>query len=435
MCAQGRFSSWKSRDGKRRVEVRRAARRGGAWLFAGILLLAAAGAFHYLTARSPGEVLILGLEVARAGAVPAAVDGAGAAGTDDIPGWRSRIVSVPSSGPRVEPAPLTRGFQDASSPALSYDGAWLLFAGRRGPGEPWALWEMRADGSHRRRVTGGNGEPRDPCYLPDGKIVFSDRASLPEPVASGGGRSLFICDRDGSRMRRITFGAGGDSRPGVLDDGRVLFERRAASEAGGDPPAQMIVNPDGTGLARFDGGSIRPAAEEPAWGGADGGGVLPGEKVVSVLRAAPRSQPRPLTSVVDETKDSGRLLCLDVYQSRIARIAQLRPGEVETVRVYEAAAPGDAKLLGEAPVEPDGSFYMEAPVDTPLRLELVGHAGRALASCHGGVWVRPNESRACIGCHEDPDLAPENRLPQAVRKSPVRLGAAATPGAGAENRE
>jgi len=435
MCAQGRFSSWKSRDGKRRVEVRRAVRRGGAWLFAGILLLAAAGAFHYLTARSPGEVLILGLEVAPAGAVPAAVHGASAAGTGDIPGWRSRIVSVPSSGPKMNPAPLTRGFQDASSPALSYDGAWLLFPGRRGPGEPWALWEMHVDGSHRRRVTGGNGEPRDPSYLPDGKIVFSDRASRPEPAASGGARSLFTCDRDGSRMRRITFGAGDDSRARVLDDGRVLFERRGASRAGGDPPAQMIVNPDGTGLARFDGGSIRPAMEEPAWGGADGAGVLPGENVVSVLRAAPRPRPRPLTSVVNETNDSGRLLCLDVYQSRIARVAQLRPGAAETVRVYEAAAPGDAKLLGQAPVEPDGSFYLEVPVDTPLRLELVGRAGRALASCSAGVWVRPNESRACIGCHDDPDLAPENRLPQAVRKPPVRLVAAAAPGARAESRE
>lgn len=268
---------------------------------------------------------------------------------------------------------------------------------------------LAAGGAFSRRVgAGGNGDLRDAVPLPDGRVVFSGPAAgAPE---ADGGRSLFACAPDGTQMKRITFGPGIDSKPRLLPDGRVAFERRRPA---GDAAEWMVVNPDGTGLVRFHGQAPPQGLDLSAAG----------------------ARPRALTSVVDASKDSGRLLCLDVRVSRLPSVARLAPGGVEKVRVYTGgdgsarqgagaagALPG---LLGEAPVEPDGSFFLEVPADTPLRLEIVGRGGRRLALCDGGLWVRPNESRACIGCHEDPDLAPENRLPLAVRKSAVRLAPSA----------
>ena len=80
-----------------------------------------------------------------------------------------------------------------------------------------------------------------------------------------------------------------------------------------------------------------------------------------------------------------------------------------------AARTSDAKpFVALSPVYPDGSFFLTVPADTPLRLDLIGEQNEVLAALTSGLWVRPNENRGCIGCHEDPQIAPENRLPLAV---------------------
>jgi len=65
------------------------------------------------------------------------------------------------------------------------------------------------------------------------------------------------------------------------------------------------------------------------------------------------------------------------------------------------------RLVGEAPVEADGSFNVEVPADVPLLLQTLDERGLALATC-GWFWVKPREKRGCIGCHEDPERVPEN---------------------------
>jgi hypothetical protein len=117
---------------------------------------------------------------------------------------------------------------------------------------------------------------------------------------------------------------------------------------------------------------------------------------------------------------TGTLLCLDVYNSRIPTLAALPPGSIRRVRITTRNAAGE-DLSGEAPVMSDGSFFVEVPADTPLRIHLLGDGGDALASFESGIWVRPNENHGCIGCHEAPEMAPENRQPLAVQHPPVSL--------------
>jgi len=57
------------------------------------------------------------------------------------------------------------------------------------------------------------------------------------------------------------------------------------------------------------------------------------------------------------------------------------------------------QILGYAPVEPDGSFKLHVPADTPLGLAIVDAKGRAIQTHFNWIQVRPGERRTCDGCH------------------------------------
>jgi len=85
------------------------------------------------------------------------------------------------------------------------------------------------------------------------------------------------------------------------------------------------------------------------------------------------------------------------------------------VRAFRAVAPpsstmglrsaiGDTdfemqQILGYAPVEPDGSFKLVVPADTPIGLAIVDAKGRAFQTHTNWIQVRPGERRTCDGCH------------------------------------
>ncbi len=58
-----------------------------------------------------------------------------------------------------------------------------------------------------------------------------------------------------------------------------------------------------------------------------------------------------------------------------------------------------AQILGYAPVEPDGSFKLQVPADTPLALAIIDSQGRAFQTHTNWIQVRPGERRTCDGCH------------------------------------
>jgi hypothetical protein len=57
------------------------------------------------------------------------------------------------------------------------------------------------------------------------------------------------------------------------------------------------------------------------------------------------------------------------------------------------------QILGYAPVEPDGSFKLLVPADTPLGLAILDSKGRAIQTHLNWIQVRPGERRTCDGCH------------------------------------
>ncbi len=280
-----------------------------------------------------------------------------------------------------------------------------------------------------------SGDCHDRTTLPDGRVVYA----RPLSAAGAAAVALYAAASDGTQEHRISFGDARDEAPALLGDGRIVFRRHQ----GQGPGRLFAMNPDGTGLQLF----YEPPAHASIEGGpwlvddrvvvAERDGAIGKEHLVSVSAheplgrrvvlsgvqrppdcPPPRPRPLALTSVVDERKSTGTLLCLDVRTSRIATLAAARPGTIRSVRVLAA----DGRELGEVAVEPDGSFFIEVPADQALRLELHGPDG-VLAADHSGLWVRPNENRGCIGCHEDPELAPENRVPLALAGGPVAIRA------------
>ena len=110
---------------------------------------------------------------------------------------------------------------------VSHDGTRLLFAMRRNAAENFRIFEMHADGSGLRQLTDrADAADMDPVYLPDGRIVFSSTRDLKycgcnQHIMA----NLFVMNADGSDIRQLGRSTLYESRPSVLADGRILYDR------------------------------------------------------------------------------------------------------------------------------------------------------------------------------------------------------------------
>ncbi|MBM4032488.1 MAG: hypothetical protein FJ291_11980 [Planctomycetes bacterium] len=111
-------------------------------------------------------------------------------------------------------------------PQVHYDAERIIFSYRKGGERCYHLYEVRADGSGLRQLTGGPYDDIEPTYLPDGGIMFcSSRANRwvncwDTPVAT-----LYRCDGDGRNIRRLSANIEHDNTPWPLPDGRILHTR------------------------------------------------------------------------------------------------------------------------------------------------------------------------------------------------------------------
>jgi len=147
---------------------------------------------------------------------------------------------------------------------LSYDAKTILFAAQRqGVAGGWHIHEVGVDGKGLKQITAGDGNDTSPLLLPDGQIMFvSDRAKsflvCQPPIAA----HLYVCNRDGSHVRRVSGNTLSDHTPQILNDGRVLFTRwdYGVNVNVFTRQALWSMNPDATRLQLFFGNTI----EDPA---------------------------------------------------------------------------------------------------------------------------------------------------------------------------
>jgi hypothetical protein len=334
---------------------------------------------------------------------------------------------------------------------------------------PMYLPEDRIVYAHKRNgqfvieaVSLGGGDPLRLFYAPgsalpsdvlrDGRVLFE----AGYPLGSGSTPELYTVYSDGSGVESYR-----------CDHGHARHSGRQI--ASGD-----IVFTGGSGLARFTSplasevGIAAPAGEYAgdvmetsagewvvAWRASEkapfelkqwkpGAGTLtalsaePGMNLLQPARLEPRPVPNRHPSGLHEWP-TANLMTLNAYLSKrqpsaptlkAARAqAPLAEGSIASVRLYTVGESGQPKVLGTAPVERDGSFFIQVPGNRPLKFELLDTKGRTLKKQDGWMWARAGEQRICVGCHTGPERAPDNTVPAILLRSttPADLSGGITP--------
>jgi len=82
----------------------------------------------------------------------------------------------------------------------------------------------------------------------------------------------------------------------------------------------------------------------------------------------------------------------------------------------------DAKrLLGTAPVAPDGSAVFKVPANTPLAIQPLDENGASLQLMRSWFTAMPGEVVSCIGCHENQNDVPAVHKSAAGRSKPTAI--------------
>lgn len=344
----------------------------------------------------------------------------------------------------------------------------------------FSLYEWRPDAGELGRLTFNPSSDFDPIVLLDGRLLFSSWQHVGNHHWPTGNVALMLTNWDGTGIFPATgnhrepwfkhgatqlsgdaiafvqadassgFGAGalvGSNLNDLFSEYDVILARDEWQVAGvtAMPNGSVMVSarPAGAetgtfGLYRVDGGEVHKVYDDSGWH--------------ELGPAVHRPQRRPDTrfSTVVPGTSYGYVLVLNAFETDRPGMSELSSETVATVRVVEgmplaknerqpefAAGPGGtdepmvtsssatgyipSRILGEVPLASDGSVYLKVPADRPLRLQLVNPQGFTIANERAWFWVRPNERRVCIGCHENRELAPSNVTPQAASHVPTDL--------------
>jgi hypothetical protein len=374
---------------------------------------------------------------------------------------------------------LTNDFYTAFSPSISYDGKTLVFAGKIKKEEKCQIYKMNLESPKPIQVTSSESDCLAPAILPGGQIVFSIRSGsgssvwFCNPDGSNLNRITFdpysylsstilndgriLClrseEKNGSMRKLIVMRPDG-TKAGLFyisNEGNILQSSGYESSSGwiyfiesskdgsGNIAAIEYRRPlhtykkiTGKEMASFfsiypeESGKLLVSAKK---NGSEHFSIFEvdpengslseiiyqdsGSDAINPLKVENRSRPKKLPSEVDKGVKTGLLLCQDINFHGTGSNSLLTADKIEVM--------GVDSILGIVKAEPDGSVYLKVIADTPFRIRTIDKDGNPVQGPGGWIYLRPNERRGCIGCHEDPELVPENKLALSVKKQPVVL--------------
>lgn len=133
---------------------------------------------------------------------------------------------------------------DVADPCVSWDAKKIVFSGVQHADSSWRIFEIGVDGSGFRQLTFsdrkidlsqfGAASPLfvgyddfDPCYLPNGKIVFaSTRYPSMSMMAQVRVSNLYVIENEGRELRRITSERNGAEEPAIDPvTGKIVYAR------------------------------------------------------------------------------------------------------------------------------------------------------------------------------------------------------------------
>jgi hypothetical protein len=328
-------------------------------------------------------------------------------------------------------------------------------SGDRAKGRFPYLAVVKLDGSQVRRITFGPGGWRLETVLRDGRILASASWPMTADADTATNRLLYTLRPDGTAVDALRCDHGGTASRGEtaeLQNGTIVFVKSSsvASATGElaeiqkgevhEHPIGLVSERLGFPREMADGRLI--VARQPKSGMRDDRKLdlyifdlqkkLVGEKIYSdthlnSLQPTPvlaHAVPKKFWSTLNSESKSGYFIALDSYASAEGVSGRISTA-IATVRVW--TLPADSaieEVLGEAPVEKDGSFYVEVAANESVRFELLDSMGKVIRSERSWIWSRPGEQRGCTGCHGDKAVAPENRWPETLKRfdTPTRFG-------------
>lgn len=177
-------------------------------------------------------------------------------------GWDNEIAVVSDlrGQPQWHSLHRPEGGRFVGDVKLDFDAGRLLFASVGQQGQAWRIFEIGIDGQGLVQVTPDDGADvshSDPCYLPDGKILFASTANyvgLPCVFGAAPMVSLYRLDRQTGEIRQLTFEQDSDWCPTVTNSGRVMYLRwEYADLPHSNSRILFHMNPDGTGQMEYFG--------------------------------------------------------------------------------------------------------------------------------------------------------------------------------------
>jgi hypothetical protein len=303
-------------------------------------------------------------------------------------------------------------------------------------GQP--LFVCNIDGSDMKQITFSPDENIISSVLMDGRILITTRQLYP----LAGDQLMMVLRPDGTKKEIFYKSQAGNVLPGSAQEtseGRIVFiesdtssgkkwnlvsvnynrplhsRKVLSSGIEGDfasafpwKEGKMLVSyrkneSSGYGLYEFD-----PAS------GLTGTAILeiPDSDITDIAVAEAHTRPKKLPSEVDMGVKTGLLFIQDI-KINDNPVALPAPHSIEII--------GIDSTLGIVDAEADGSFYLKVIADTPFKIRTLDDKGNVIDNPCDWIWLRPNERRGCVGCHEDHEMVPDNRRPLAVTKDPVSV--------------
>lgn len=380
---------------------------------------------------------------------------------------------------------LSQDFHSACSPVVNHEGRYLSFQAKQKENDPWQIWVMDMKKGKTTRVTQLSEDCLHPAALPDGSLIFSRAASVknqlvydlwrcaldgselrritfdpsinlyPSVLSEGRvlytsstrypelrtpvwmvmrpdgtkselyfkGGTQFYPDSDGSESKQgYIYFTGNDGQLARVSHKRPLHSLEFLSEKLGGSFSSVVARDNGClvsyqpadgellGLYLYDPESTNPPEL-----------LYQGDKHLTdpVLIESMPERPRILPSAVNPDNATALLMSQDINHSQ----EPVHPGITgDTVASRIRVSTLDSEL-GIVEVKDDGSFYLKLDADIPFRIESLNEQGEIIRGPSDWFYLRPNERRACVGCHADPELAPRNFQPMAVKEDPIVLSA------------
>ena len=155
----------------------------------------------------------------------------------------------------------------------------------------------------------------------------------------------------------------------------------------------------------------------------------------------PRPRPPVLPEKVDLAAKTGTFYVTDIYRG--TGMERVPRGSIKALRVVEAPAKrywtgplweadtlqrpamnynctSNKRILGEVPVEADGSVYFEMPAERFVFFQALDKDGLMVQSMRSGTSLQRGEQAGCTGCHEsryDSPLPQTGVVPLALKRS------------------